>query len=184
MATVSHPATVLPTSEPDMLLSARVLAVPAPPVSAVMFAMSVWSSVRLLESAASVIPPLIVAPLSTTTLSQPLRPWETTVACRLPEPPLNFSVSAEPAPPSNSVMFENVPPSNVSVSVPPPSLTLPAIEAPVFTVTAVLPAPPMIALGAPVVVPTDAPLPSRMVTVLLLCASVLIAATWPSQCRR
>ena len=132
--TVSQPVTFAPVSAPDTSLSARVL-VPAPPVSAVMFAMLVSSSVRFPESA-SLIVPLIVAPLSTKTLSQPLRPSDTTVACRLPVPLLNFSMSPEPSPPSNSVTSENAPPANVSVSAPLPRLTLPAIAAPVFTVTA------------------------------------------------
>ena len=51
---------------------------------------------------------------------------------------------------------------------------MPATVAPVFTVTAVSPAAPTIALSVPV--PTDAPLLSVTVTSLPLCTSVLMAA--------
>ena len=177
MLIVSQPVTVELVSVADTSLSVRVLALLLPPaVSVPMFAMSMPSSVRLSELSFSLISPLIVAPLSTMTLSQPFRPSLMTVACRLPSPLLNFSVSPSPSPPSISVTFENVPPANVSVSAPPPRLTLPAIVAPVFTVTVVLAAPPMIALAVPaVVVPTDAPLLSRMVAPPVE-TSVLIAA--------
>ena len=139
--TVSQPVTLAPVSDPDTPLSARVLLVPAPPVSAPMPLMSVPLSVRSSESAASVTLPVIVAPLSTMTLSQPFRPSDTTVACRLPEPPLNFSMSPVPSPPSISVTFENVPPAKISASDPSPSVTLPAIMAPEFTVSVSPPSP-------------------------------------------
>ena len=173
MRTVSQPVTFVPSSEPDTPLSERVLArLFGDAFSSSMPARSVPSSVRLSESSASMMSPLIVAPLSTTTLSQPFSPSLWTVWCRLPLPLLNLSVSV-PAPPSISVMEVNVPPANVSVSVPPPSLTLPVIEAPVFTVTAVLPPDPTIALFVPT--PTDAPLLSTMDA--RDETSVLIAAT-------
>ena len=186
-----------PASVPATPLKASVLLLPAPPSSAVSAPMALpLSNVRLTESAASVTDPLIDAPLSTMTLSHPSRPCAWVEACRLPEPPLNVSVSPAPAPPSICVTEANVPPANVSmsdpaprvtlpvivapeftvsVSAPPPRLTLPAIAAPVFTVTEVSPPDPTIALLASA--PTNAPLLSRMVTELPRCASVLIAAT-------
>ena len=161
---------------PDMFLSVSVFADPPPPSSSAALSRVVPSSVRSLELFASLMSPLIVAPLSTTTLSQPFSPSDLTEAWSVPDPLLNVSVSPAPSPPSISVTAENAPPENVSASDPAPRSILPAIAAPAFTVTAVSPAEPIIALAVPA--PTDAPLLSRIVNVLLLCASVLIAATF------
>ena len=57
---------------PETLLSSRTL--PLPPVNAPMLPMSVPSSVSMSELSANLIAPLIVAPLSTTMLSQPFSP--------------------------------------------------------------------------------------------------------------
>ena len=176
MPIVSHPVRFALLTDPDMFLSVSAFADPPPPSSRVELPRVAPSRVRFPESSASLMLPLTVAPLSTTTLSQPFRPSDTTVACRPPEPPLNVSVSPLPSPPSISVTAENAPPANVSESDPAPSLTLPAIAAPAFTVTAVSPAEPRIALASPP--PTDAPLPSRTVTSLPDGTSVLIAAAF------
>ena len=78
--TVSQPVTFAPFSAPVTSLSSRVLLVPPPPVSVPMAPMSVLSNVSFSESSANFMSPLSVAPLSTTMLSQPFRPSETTVA--------------------------------------------------------------------------------------------------------
>ena len=59
---------------PETLLSSRTLALLPPPVNAPMLPMSVPSSVSMSELSANLIAPLIVAPLSTTMLSQPFSP--------------------------------------------------------------------------------------------------------------
>ena len=94
-------------------------------------------------------------------------------ARNLPGAPRSESVSPAPAPPSISAKSPNRP-DMVKLSVPPPRLTLPVIEAPDITVTVDLPSPPMIAV--PVAVPTDAPLWMTMETAPLETESVLIAA--------
>ena len=107
---------------------------------------SALSNVRSRESCASLMVPLIAAPLSTTTLSQPFRPSARTVPCRAPAValPLNLSVS-DPAPPCISVTFVNDPPANASVSAPSRRRILPATAAPSCTVTEESPADPRIA---------------------------------------
>ena len=112
----------------------------------------------------------ISEPPSMLTVSHPAKP------VTLPETPLNVSASLDPSPPCSSVMSENVPLANVSVSSPSPRLIFPEIVAPVFTATEVFPLPPTIALRPPA--PTDAPLPSEMVTSLPIRTFVLIAATF------
>ena len=79
------------------------------------------------------------------------------------------------APPSISVAEEKFPPSNVSASFPAPRLIFPAMAAALPTVTLVFPAAPKIAPRVPT--PTDAPLPSEILTSALAETSVLIAAT-------
>ena len=137
--------------------------------------MGLPSKVRSLESAARLTEPTTVAPLSTTTLSQPLSPSDSTVACSSPAPPASLSVSS-PAPPCSSDMPENTAPAKVNSSEPAPSLTLPAIAAPDFTVIVLSPAEPRIALRPSA--PTDAPLSIEIAMEELLAASVLMAATF------
>ena len=96
------------------------------------------------------------------------------MAWSVPDPLLNVSVSL-PAPPSISVALPKAPPSKTSASAPAPRRTFPVIAAPVFTVTEVFPADPMIAFRLPE--PTDAPLRRDMPTTLPLPTSVLMAAT-------
>ena len=122
------------------------------------------------ERTCAASPNLTVEPAPTPTVSHPV----TLTPASAPDTLPNVRASA-PAPPSISVTFENVPPTNSNVSDPAPRLTFPAISAPVFTVTEVSPAEPMIALLA--AAPTEAPLPSRTVTLLPAEASVRIAAT-------
>ena len=155
-------------------LRERVLSVPPPPSSLVSPAILLpLSKVRSPESSASLISPLIAAPLSTMTLSQPFSPSETTVAWSVPDPLLKVSVSL-PAPPSSSVALPKAPPSKTSASAPAPRRTFPVIVAPVFTVTEVPPADPMIAFRLPA--PINAPLERDMPTAFPLPSSVLIAA--------
>ena len=75
MVTVSQPATA-PESVAATPLKSRVwLIAPSPPVSArTPSRLAPGEKVRLVESSASLMSPLSVAPLSTTMLSQPSRP--------------------------------------------------------------------------------------------------------------
>ena len=174
MLIVSHPLSPVLSIRPDTLLNASVLFVPPPPVSAPSLLMSAPLNVRFTESSASLMLPLIAAPPSTKTFSQPISPADCTVASRVPEPPLNVSVST-PSPPCISVTAANEPSSNVSMSDPAPRFIFPATVALPSTVTVALPAPSRIALL--VLAPTDAPLLIETVTALPEAASVLIAAT-------
>ena len=140
MSTLPQPTTFDASSAPDTLLSARVLSAPPPPFSSPMLAMLTSSSVRLSESPASLTPPVIVAPLRTTMLSQPFRPCVWTVEFSGPEPPLNVSVSV-PSPPLISVTEANVPPANVRLSFPAPMSMAPETVAPLFRISVSDPAP-------------------------------------------
>ena len=155
----SQPVTFSAFSEPDTLfLKASLLLLLFPEAASVpMLAMLARSNVRLSELAASLIVPLSVAPFLTSTLSHPFSPLVARVVLRRPVASLlNTSTSLEPPPPSISVTAPKLPPLNSRWSFPPPRLILPATVAPVFTVTVLLPAPPVIAFRAPA--PTDAPL--------------------------
>ena len=144
-----------------------------PPLNSVTPANAAPSNTRSREEAASVIDPVSVAPLSTLTVSQFSSPEACTEACSAPDPAANRSVSF-PAPPSICVTLPNTPPAKIASSAPAPSLTAPAIAAPVFTVRVALPDEPMIALCVPE--PTTAPLLS-VIAAPPAPTSVLMAAT-------
>ena len=115
------------------------------------------------------VPKLIVAPDSIFIDSQFSK-----VPLTTPDTFSNSSLSV-PAPPSISVTAAKLPPENVSVSFPAPRFTLPAMVAPLLTITIALPAVSMMALRP--AAPTEAPLLSETVTVVPEEASVLIAAS-------
>ena len=168
-----HPVTLSLSIEPDAPSKLRV-AEAASVVSAVRLPTLAPLKVTFPESAASVNDPLIVAPLSTTTLSQPVRPAASTLGSSPPLPRTNLSVST-PGPPSITVTSEKPPPANTRLSDPRPSLTSPATEAPVFTVTVASPRVSVIARRP--FWPTEAPLASVMRTAEPpVCETVRMAA--------
>ena len=173
MSIVSQFETVAPASDPEVFRKARVFEPPPPPSSAVSPPMAPPLNVSDVESFASLIAPLMAAPLSTMTLSQFFRPWDTTVACRLPAPPVNLSVSS-PAPPSKVDALEKLPPAKTISSAPPSRSTDPMIDAPDSTRTRSFES---LRIALRPTEPTMAPLPS----VILVVAPVanLMAALLP-----